>query len=36
MRRVLAAISNKEDDGDMTILANPDIVEKIRKIVLRR
>jgi acetyl-CoA synthetase len=31
MRRVLAAISNTMDTGDVTTLANPDIVEQIRK-----
>jgi acetyl-CoA synthetase len=31
MRRVLAAISNTMDTGDVTTLANPDIVEIIRK-----
>jgi acetyl-CoA synthetase len=31
MRRVLAAISNKKDVGDVTTLANPEIVEDIRK-----
>src|SRR6266705_1645916 len=31
MRRVLAAISNTMDTGDVTTLANPDIVETIRK-----
>jgi acetyl-CoA synthetase len=31
MRRVLAAISNKRDVGDVTTLANPDIVEDIQK-----
>ena len=31
MRRVLAAISNKTDVGDVTTLANPEIVEDIRK-----
>ena len=31
MRRVLAAISNTMDVGDVTTLANPDIVEEIRK-----
>ena len=31
MRRVLAAISNTVDTGDVTTLANPDIVETIRK-----
>jgi acetyl-CoA synthetase len=33
MRRVLAAISNSEDYGDITTLANPDVVEAIRKMV---
>jgi acetyl-CoA synthetase len=32
MRRVLAAISNKEDAGDISTLANPEIVDEIRKI----
>ncbi|MBI5579115.1 MAG: acetate--CoA ligase [Deltaproteobacteria bacterium] len=31
MRRVLASISNKKDVGDVTTLANPEIVEDIRK-----
>ena len=31
MRRVLAAISNKQDVGDVTTLANPDVVETIKK-----
>jgi acetyl-CoA synthetase len=31
MRRVLGAISNKKDVGDVTTLANPEIVEEIRK-----
>lgn len=31
MRRVLAAISNHMDTGDVTTLANPEIVELIRK-----
>jgi acetyl-CoA synthetase len=31
MRRVLAAISNSMDTGDVTTLANPDVVELIRK-----
>jgi len=30
MRRVLAAISNTLDTGDITTLANPDVVEIIR------
>ena len=33
MRRVLAAISNTLDTGDITTLANPDVVEKIREAV---
>jgi acetyl-CoA synthetase len=33
MRRVLAAISNKGDVGDVTTLANPDIVEQINTMV---
>jgi acetyl-CoA synthetase len=32
MRRVLAAISNSEDAGDVSTLANPEIVDEIRKI----
>ena len=36
MRRVLAAISNGADVGDVTTLANPDIVEEIRKLVQER
>jgi acetyl-CoA synthetase len=31
MRRVLAAISNTMDTGDLTTLANPDVVELIRQ-----
>ncbi len=31
MRRILAAISNTIDTGDVTTLANPDVVEVIRK-----
>jgi hypothetical protein len=30
MRRILAAISNSMEVGDITTLANPDIVEQIR------
>ncbi|OGA42351.1 MAG: acetate--CoA ligase [Betaproteobacteria bacterium RIFCSPLOWO2_12_FULL_68_19] len=30
MRRVLAAISNRQDPGDVSTLANPEIVDKIR------
>ena len=33
MRRVLAAISNGTDVGDVTTLANPEIVDAIRKMV---
>ena len=33
MRRVLAAISNTLDIGDVTTLANPDVVEEIRVLV---
>ncbi len=32
MRRVLAAISNNEDAGDISTLANPEIVDEIRKL----
>jgi acetyl-CoA synthetase len=31
MRRVLASISNNEDAGDISTLANPEIVDQIRK-----
>jgi acetyl-CoA synthetase len=33
MRRVLAAISNGTDVGDVTTLANPEIVEEVRHMV---
>jgi len=33
MRRILAAISNNMNTGDITTLANPDVVEKIREMV---
>lgn len=33
MRRVLSAISNGSDVGDVTTLANPEIVEDVRKMV---
>ncbi len=33
MRRVLASISNTMDVGDVTTLANPEIVEQVRKMV---
>ena len=33
MRRVLAAISNHQDSGDVSTLANPEIVDKIRELV---
>jgi acetyl-CoA synthetase len=35
MRRVLAAISNGRDIGDVTTLANPEIVREIREMVQR-
>lgn len=31
MRRILASISNRRDVGDVTTLANPDVVEQIRQ-----
>jgi acetyl-CoA synthetase len=33
MRRVLASISNAMDTGDVTTLANPEIVEEVRRMV---
>jgi acetyl-CoA synthetase len=33
MRRVLAALSNKQDEGDVTTLANPEIVKEIKGMV---
>jgi acetyl-CoA synthetase len=36
MRRVLAAISNNMDVGDVTTLANPEVVEKVRRMVQER
>ncbi|MGC2197661.1 MAG: hypothetical protein WA628_23515, partial [Terriglobales bacterium] len=33
MRRVLAAVSNNMNTGDITTLANPDVVEKVRELV---
>jgi len=36
MRRVLAAISNNLDTGDITTLANPDVVAQIREMVQGR
>lgn len=33
MRRVVASISNRRDVGDVTTLANPDVVEQIREMV---
>ncbi|AQV94186.1 acetate--CoA ligase [Cupriavidus necator] len=32
MRRVLAAISNHQEPGDVSTLANPEVVEKIREV----
>ncbi len=33
MRRVLATISNHQDSGDVSTLANPEVVDKIRELV---
>ena len=33
MRRVLAAVSNRSKVGDVTTLANPEVVEPIRVMV---
>jgi acetyl-CoA synthetase len=33
MRRVLGALSNKKDVGDITTLANPEVVEEIKKMI---
>ena len=33
MRRVLAAISNRQDPGDVSTLANPEVVESITQLV---
>jgi acetyl-CoA synthetase len=30
MRRILSAIANKQDTGDITTLANPQVVEEIK------
>jgi acetyl-CoA synthetase len=35
MRRVLAAISNNQDAGDISTLANPEVVEQIREEIRR-
>jgi acetyl-CoA synthetase len=35
MRRVLGAISNNKDVGDVTTLANPEIVEEIKQMALK-
>ena len=32
MRRVLAAVSNHQDPGDVSTLANPEIVERIKEL----
>jgi len=32
MRRVLAAISNRQDPGDVSTLANPEVVDKIKEL----
>jgi hypothetical protein len=31
-RRVLAAISNRQDPGDVSTLANPEVVDKIKEL----
>jgi acetyl-CoA synthetase len=36
MRRVLSAISNRKETGDITTLANPDIVMKIQEMTRNR
>jgi acetyl-CoA synthetase len=33
MRRVLAALSNGRDTGDVTTLANPEVVDEIRRLI---
>jgi len=33
MRRVLAAISNRQDPGDVSTLANPEVIDKIKEAV---
>jgi acetyl-CoA synthetase len=33
MRRVLAALSNNQDPGDVSTLANPDVIESLRELV---
>jgi acetyl-CoA synthetase len=33
MRRVLAAVSNNLNVGDVTTLANPEVVEEVRRMV---
>ena len=33
MRRILAALSNNMNTGDITTLANPDVVENVRELV---
>ncbi|MBW2041317.1 MAG: acetate--CoA ligase [Deltaproteobacteria bacterium] len=35
MRRVLGALSNKQPEGDVTTLANPEIVEQIKEMVTK-
>jgi acetyl-CoA synthetase len=32
MRRVLSAVANRQDTGDVTTLANPEVVEKIKQL----
>ncbi|WP_429295013.1 AMP-binding enzyme [Paraburkholderia sp. CI3] len=33
MRRVLAALSNHQDPGDVSTLANPEVVDSLRELV---
>jgi acetyl-CoA synthetase len=35
MRRVLRAISNDEDAGDISTLANPEVVDEIRRMKIQ-
>jgi acetyl-CoA synthetase len=36
MRRVLASISNDQDVGDVTTLANPEIVTEIQEMMKKK
>jgi acetyl-CoA synthetase len=35
MRRVLAAISNRQDPGDVSTLANPEVVDRIKELATK-